>query len=59
MKPPTLWEAEPTVRTDFRSRVIPFRDRPIADQEAAVWRSRGYRARIIERKGVYNVVVSE
>lgn len=49
---------EPTVKTDFRSRVIPFRDREFAEQERAVWIERGYRARIIERKGVYNVVVS-
>jgi hypothetical protein len=50
---------EATVRTDFKSRVIPFRDREIAEQVRAVWQSRGYRARIIERNGVYNVVVSE
>lgn len=53
------WEVDATIKTDIRSRVIPFRDREIADQERVVWISRGYRARIIERNGVYNVVVSE
>lgn len=48
----------PTVKVDFRTRVIAFANRSEAEQEAAGWRADGARARIIVRNGVANVLVA-
>jgi hypothetical protein len=47
----------PTVKTDFRSRVIAFDNATDAKDEMTAWKADGYNARIIQRNGVFNVVV--
>jgi hypothetical protein len=48
----------PTVRTDYKARVIAFLNRYDAETEAREWRAAGAKARIIVRARVSNVVVS-
>lgn len=51
-------QVQPTVKTDFKSRVIAFDDKAEAEAEAAGQRSDGRKARVIVRNAVFNVVVS-
>ena len=45
----------PTVKTDYRSRVLGFSTRAEADEERKAWSD--YHTRIIERGGVANLLI--
>ena len=51
-------QTEPTVKTDIQTRVVAFTDKDEATEEVKAWRADGHKARIIFRKGVYNVLSS-
>jgi hypothetical protein len=55
----TVDKAQPTVTADYRMRVLAFTRREAAEAEVRAWQAAGFRARLITRKGVHNVIVQE
>lgn len=49
---------QPTVTTDFRTRVIAFRTRDEAATDGKLWKADGMRTRIIVRNGIANLLVA-
>lgn len=50
---------DPTIRTDWKSRVIAFDIKSEALNEAKLWRESGHKTRIILRRNVYNIVITQ